>query len=157
MGSKQYARHAIKRRQTKSEKLAKITTMKTNIQAQAFDALSAAYPPVFVPDIVVGAGICLLTQMENALMRDTMQRHAMRASRRLISIVDEDPATLEILVSELAKLKFIRRIDQRDPDSITNAVASAAILTAIREGKQTALEKLEVALSILSTRYQADW
>jgi hypothetical protein len=114
-------------------------------------------PPAFIPDIEIGGGVCLLEQMDKALMRGSMQRHAMQASRRLASLVDEDPASLELIVGELAKLKFIRRIDQKDPDSITNAVASAAILTAIREGNQTALEKIEVALSILSDRYQADW
>jgi hypothetical protein len=134
--------------------------MNTNIQLQTLDALSAdtlIAPPAFVPDIKVGAGICLLEQMDNALMRGSMQRHAMQAFRRLASLVDEDPVTLELIVGQLAKLKFIHSIDQKDPDSVTNAVASAAILKAIREGNQTALEKIEVAMSILSGRYQADW
>jgi len=134
--------------------------MKSDLQNQLFGVMHTdmvEVPPTFVPTIDVGGGISLLDQMDRALTRNTMQRQAMTASRLLASMTDEDPVKLEQFVVDLSKLKLVQSIDQKDPDSVTLAVGSAAIMMAAREGRQTALEKVEGALKLLSDRYQADW
>jgi len=133
--------------------------MKSDLQNKLFGVMHTdmVQLPSFSPTIEVGGGISLLDQMDRAFMRDTMQKHAMMASRLLASMTDEEPVKLESFVSDLSKLKLVQNIDQKDPDSLTLAVASAAIMTSAREGSQTALEKMEGALKLLSDRYQADW
>lgn len=114
-------------------------------------------PPAFVPEIEVGGVNSLLDQMDSAFMIDAMQRHAMQASRLLASITDESPSALEQYVADFSRFSHMQNLDQTDSMSMTIAVAAAAIMMVAREGSQTAIEKIEGALKLLSDRYQADW
>ena len=115
-------------------------------------------PPVYIPNFDVGNASDLLDQMETAFMRDSMLRHAMEASRFMHSIMtDCVPAQIEEHVDSLMSTSLLRELDQTDAGAMMIGVAAAAVMETARQGAQTAVEKLEGALAILSERYQADW
>jgi hypothetical protein len=114
-------------------------------------------PPPFVPEFEVGGGSSLLDQMDRAFQRGAMQRYAMLAAGLLAGLVDETPEKIEEAVKDFSRLSLIQHVDQRDESSMTLAVGAAAIMMAARQGSQTALEKVEGAIALLSDRYQADW
>lgn len=113
-------------------------------------------PPPFVPEISVG-GTSLLDQMDRAFQRGVMLRQAMEAARLIISAMDASAESIEKTVRDLSQLRLVQNINQKEVSSLMFAIAAAAVMEAAQKGNQTALEKLEGALSILSERYQVDW
>lgn len=134
--------------------------MNTNIENTSYEMLDRATvlaPPPFVPEFEVGGGSSLLDQMDRAFQRGSMLRYAMMAAGYLAAVVDDTPEKIEEAVRDFSKLSLIQHIDQRDETSMSLAVGAAAIMMAARHGSQTALEKIDGAIAILSDRYQADW
>ncbi len=134
--------------------------MSNDIQNKLFGVMhSEMVPPQpdFVPKFEVGGCATIFDQMDAALDRSVVQRHAMLATKLLSGVVDQDPVTLESTVRDFSSIKLVQGITVSDPDTITLAIASAAIVLATSQGHQTAMEKIEGAVAVLSARYQADW
>lgn len=134
--------------------------MNTEIENTRYEVMQremVSSPPPFVPEFEVGGGSSLLDQMDRAFQRGAMLRYAMMAAGYLAAVVDDTPAKIEESVRDFSKLSLIQHIDQRDETSMALAVGAAAVMMASRQGLQTALEKIDGAIAILSDRYQADW
>jgi hypothetical protein len=134
-----------------------MNTATENVRYELMHREMVSSPPPFIPEFEVGGGSSILDQMDRAFQRGAMLRYAMMAAGYLAAVVDDTPEKIEEAVRDFSKLSLIQHIDQRDETSMALAVGAAAIMMAARHGLQTALEKIDGAIAILSERYQADW
>jgi hypothetical protein len=134
-----------------------MNTATENVHYELMRREMVSSPPPFIPEFEVGGGSSILDQMDRAFQRGAMLRYAMMAAGYLAAVVDDTPEKIEEAVRDFSKLSLIQHIDQRDETSMALAVGAAAIMMAARHGLQTALEKIDGAIAILSERYQADW
>jgi hypothetical protein len=134
-----------------------MNTVTENVRYELMHREMVSSPPPFIPEFEVGGGSSILDQMDRAFQRGAMLRYAMMAAGYLAAVVDDTPEKIEEAVRDFSKLSLIQHIDQRDETSMALAVGAAAIMMAARHGLQTALEKIDGAIAILSERYQADW